>query len=570
MKMRPTMPLLVLVLVAAPLFGNSQTTTYTPMTDAEALSRFSSLEIMSFRAQVSDVLAKQREVIEVFAGEEALRRFDRLTALLETLSESDWARLMATGVDFTDLQRDSFRLQKWAAAIRDESKTDALRTGADSTGFPNASYSTRCGSVRNTPEAMFDAAVVLEGAKTVHAAASRACDQVVAGVNTSLVCIAADVILAAAEGVFNTLQFCDNDIDSAEIEGSYDRLGHLHSDIEGAQTAIINNDNTNKTTIVTNDNANKDAIVNNTNSVQTSIVNNDNANKTAIITNDNTNKTTIVDNDNANKTAIVTNDNTNKTGIITNDDNNREIIISKIGASVTTITGAVDANTTTIVNNATANTTAIVNNDNANKTAIITNDNTNRDLVIANDNSNKSFIVANDNSNRDAILADAAANRERLVQELRALGCDIIRLLNTPEGQRSSDLMACTGQPGFPYAFPEKKTASTSAVLSFPLPAAEVRAMPRRERSVGMETDLAEGRVLPSYYLPAERGGLLESVRDLVWNTIASQTDLRIAPVETAVARTEALKADELLAAHKYVEAYLQYSVAFRQLIPKS
>ncbi len=144
----------------------------------------------------------------------------------------------------------------------------------------------------------------------------------------------------------------------------------------------------------------------------TSIVNNDNSNKTAIITNDNTNTASIVSNDNSNKTAIITNDNTNTANIITNDNANKTALIT-----------VANANTATIVNNDNTNTTTITINDNANKTAIITNDN---------------------------------ANTATLVAEIRALGCEIVRLLNTPDGQRASAIMACSAAPGFPYSWNKK------------------------------------------------------------------------------------------------------------------
>ena len=97
----------------------------------------------------------------------------------------------------------------------------------------------------------------------------------------------------------------------------------------------------------------------------------------------------------------------------------------------------------------------------------------------------------------------------------------------------------------------------------------EGRVVMGRERSVSMEAYLLEGRLLPSYYLPASRGGFLEQVKDLVWNTIASQTELTIAPAQTTLARSEAEKADAFLAAERYVDAYRQYSTAYQQLIPK-
>ena len=75
---------------------------------------------------------------------------------------------------------------------------------------------------------------------------------------------------------------------------------------------------------------------------------------------------------------------------------------------------------------------------------IINNSNTNRDLIIANDNANRDLIITNDNANRDILKG-----------EIRNLSCDLMRLLNTPEGLRSSSNPACAGQPQFPYNFPE-------------------------------------------------------------------------------------------------------------------
>ena len=66
-------------------------------------------------------------------------------------------------------------------------------------------------------------------------------------------------------------------------------------------------------------------------------------------------------------------------------------------------------------------------------------------------------IIANDNANTTTIINNDNANRDLIVNELHALGCELVRLLNTPEGQKESSILACTGQPGFPYAFPAPK-----------------------------------------------------------------------------------------------------------------
>jgi len=73
--------------------------------------------------------------------------------------------------------------------------------------------------------------------------------------------------------------------------------------------------------------------------------------------------------------------------------------------------------------------------------------------IVNNDNTNRSAIINNDNTNTASIITNANANKDTIVTELRALGCEIVRLLNTPEGQRASSILACSAQPGFPYSW---------------------------------------------------------------------------------------------------------------------
>lgn len=99
-----------------------------------------------------------------------------------------------------------------------------------SAGLPDASYSALCGFARNNADAIQAARIVFEIAQGIWSVASRACEEVAFGFNTSLLCIPVDAILFAAEFVFDRLEECNEDIDSAEIRGSYERLGHIHDD----------------------------------------------------------------------------------------------------------------------------------------------------------------------------------------------------------------------------------------------------------------------------------------------------------------------------------------------------
>lgn len=86
--------------------------------------------------------------------------------------------------------------------------------------------------------------------------------------------------------------------------------------------------------------------------------------------------------------------------------------------------------------------------------------------------------------------------------------------------------------------------------------------------TVTMERYLLDGKLVPTYYLPANRGGMIEQVKLLVWNTIGAQLDLNIAKAETEEAKVIAQQADDLLAKKKYVEAFRQYSAAYQKLVP--
>lgn len=84
-----------------------------------------------------------------------------------------------------------------------------------------------------------EARILLESAKGIWFALSRECEEVILGHNTSLACIPSDLVLVAmefllgaAEGVVEHIAACDDAVDAAEIEGTYERAGHIHSDLE--------------------------------------------------------------------------------------------------------------------------------------------------------------------------------------------------------------------------------------------------------------------------------------------------------------------------------------------------
>jgi hypothetical protein len=138
---------------------------------------------------------------------------------------------------------------------------DAFRSTIQSVGLPDAQgYPTNgwCPFSPNRSDAdalliaqdvTAGARVLLETAKGVWAGLSRACDETIAGFNGSLACIPADIVLAAAElavgaaeTVVEHIDFCDAAVDAAEIEASFERLGHLHTDLDTHVAALAAHD----------------------------------------------------------------------------------------------------------------------------------------------------------------------------------------------------------------------------------------------------------------------------------------------------------------------------------------
>jgi len=167
-----------------------------------------------------------------------------------------------------------------------------------------------CGAPVST-EAIIAADAIFFVAEGVRDVAQNVCNQVAVvagfGANTRLACNITDGIYLAAKAVYQGIHFCDDDYNASVGEASFERLEHIHADIEDVKA----NDNTNYTNIIGNATTNTSTITTAITTAQTAIIVAGDANSAAIINNDNTNKTTIVNNDNANRTTIVNNDNAN-------------------------------------------------------------------------------------------------------------------------------------------------------------------------------------------------------------------------------------------------------------------
>jgi hypothetical protein len=118
--------------------------------------------------------------------------------------------------------------------------------------------------------------------------------------------------------------------------------------------------------------------------------------------------------------------------------------------------GDLSTGTTTILNTINSSTASLISNSNTNTASIVSNDNTNTATIITNANANTTTLVNVANANTASIITNDNANKAALVAEIRGLACEIIHLLHTPDGQRTSGIQACSAAPGFPYSWNKK------------------------------------------------------------------------------------------------------------------
>ncbi len=211
----------------------------------------------------------------------------QLTSLRKVLNPSKMRAKLATSRATLEQYKDSI--------------TKASSQITDSPGLPGInSYCTPL-----SPAAIIAADAIFFTAEGVRDAAQDGCNEVIValgeGGNARALCLITDATYLIAKAANQAIHFCDDDYAQSVGQASFDRLGHIHDDLEADVTDIKANDNTNTTNIINNDNTNK-----------TTIVNNDNANKDTIVANDDAHFLSLTNLINATRTAIINNANDNK------------------------------------------------------------------------------------------------------------------------------------------------------------------------------------------------------------------------------------------------------------------
>ena len=201
-----------------------------PATDQELLGRYTPVEIADYRESIRQTFLIGHELVSAANNVLVQKLIEQRLQLVDKLSDADVARLMSYGADFHQL---------YEAMVAERDFIHTPSAGGDrkrnlSNGFPDAQYSF-CGSDHKGAAGLVVFQAALTTAKGIWSLADRGCDQVLVvageGGNGSLACIVADTALTIAQVAFDAIIACENDIDSAEINGSYRRLDHIHDDL---------------------------------------------------------------------------------------------------------------------------------------------------------------------------------------------------------------------------------------------------------------------------------------------------------------------------------------------------
>ena len=277
--------------------------------NADGRKEFSREELDQMRSALLDLVESNRELAALFpaiaaakTGNDAAGKVSEYDAVRKQIQEM-------TDKDLTTLRSVMNPAPMREKLARSRAVIAEFMTTSNTTGLPG--INSYCGApVSSSVIAAADAVYFI--AESVRDIAQDGCNEVIVilgeGGNGRLLCLVTDAVYIIAKGVYAGVHFCDDDYAASVGEANYDRLGHIHSDLEASVAA----DDANRTTIVNNDNTNKDTIVNNDNTNKNTIVANDNTNKTTIVNNDNTNTANLTALITAALNAIITNANANK------------------------------------------------------------------------------------------------------------------------------------------------------------------------------------------------------------------------------------------------------------------
>jgi hypothetical protein len=197
--------------------------------------------ISSFRADFNKVFDSYDGVFRKLGHARGLWLIAAARESLRAMSDDQLAKLFEKG-NVADL----------TAAVQAAAKLESLTPNrgsemprvTDTPGFPGAPpILTQCDNIVHTPGFTFGALVAWQILRGVFVTTEHVCQQVLVvageGGNTSTACIIPAIAVDAAAIPFELAEFCSGEEDTSLAQGSYDRLEHIHDDIEAARAQII-------------------------------------------------------------------------------------------------------------------------------------------------------------------------------------------------------------------------------------------------------------------------------------------------------------------------------------------
>jgi len=319
MKSVPLRSILLGVLALALMMTvSSSASAQSPQTDPKV--QYPAEELEQLRGKLIEMVDAVKQLSGLLAdNSEELKKLDQARTFYEQLSSKElnmYRAAMDPAKMNAGLAEAQAVIAEYVSGNGGNYNRRSSRRGAalNSAGLPDrpgpdSTCDNLIGSGFPTAAAHIAAQAIYFTAAGIHAVANRTCNQLVVavvlgeggGANGSLACIAADAVLVAAKIVLDEISSCQRDFGYRTADTSYDRLDHIHTDLESS----VANDNNNRTAILINDDSNRNAIISNDNSNRTAIINNDNSNRTAIIANADANKGDVIVNGNANTATIV-------------------------------------------------------------------------------------------------------------------------------------------------------------------------------------------------------------------------------------------------------------------------
>ena len=256
----------------------------------QAQVEYSADELQGLRATLLDVVDAVKEMAGLLPDNtKSLERIEELRSQVEQFSAKDLTTFRRA-IDPSKFDSAGVARARQSLADRkgSESFLASKRRASQnsdvaplSAGFPSVPV---FGNTRLSDDEIFAVDTVYLTAESLAVSIKDACLQTVVvlgeGGNTSTACIISDGVFFIAKAVWAAIHMNEDHITTANVDTSYARLGHIHTDLENS----VANDNTNAAGIKGNTDSNAASIKANTDSKAASIISNANSNASSILT----------------------------------------------------------------------------------------------------------------------------------------------------------------------------------------------------------------------------------------------------------------------------------------------